>query len=83
MEGLPSIRSEIFSAIINTAAFKLPVTTLGMIDASTIHMRCTNCTLASVVKQLEMLIDQLSQYGQPTTSLVLSIPLTRRFLERR
>ena len=37
----------------------------------------------SSVKQLEMLIDQLSQYGQPTTSLVLSIPLTRRILERR
>ena len=37
----------------------------------------------SSVKQLEMLIDQLSQYGQPTTSLVLSIPLTRRIIERR
>lgn len=37
----------------------------------------------SSVKQLEVLIDQLSQYGQPTTSLVLSIPLTRRILERR
>jgi Lrp/AsnC family leucine-responsive transcriptional regulator len=35
------------------------------------------------VKQLEVLIDQLSQYGQPTTSLVLSIPLTRRILEKR
>src|SRR6266567_5358944 len=35
------------------------------------------------VKQLEVLIDQLSQYGQPTTSLVLSIPLTRRIIERR
>lgn len=37
----------------------------------------------SSVKQLEVLIDQLSQYGQPTTSLVLSIPLTRRILDRR
>jgi Lrp/AsnC family transcriptional regulator, leucine-responsive regulatory protein len=37
----------------------------------------------SSVKQLEILIDQLSQYGQPTTSLVLSIPLTRRIIERR
>jgi len=37
----------------------------------------------SSVKQLEILIDQLSQYGQPTTSLVLSIPLTRRILEKR
>ena len=37
----------------------------------------------SSVKQLEVLIDQLSQYGQPTTSLVLSIPLTRRILEKR
>ena len=37
----------------------------------------------SSVKQLEMLIYQLSQYGQPTTSLVLSVPLTRRILERR
>ena len=37
----------------------------------------------SSVKQLETLIDQLSQYGQPTTSLVLSIPLTRRIIERR
>ena len=37
----------------------------------------------SSVKQLEVLIDQLSQYGQPTTSLVLSIPLTRRIIERR
>jgi len=37
----------------------------------------------SSVKHLEVLIDQLSQYGQPTTSLVLSIPLTRRILERR
>lgn len=35
------------------------------------------------VKHLELLIDQLSQYGQPTTSLVLSIPLTRRILEKR
>ena len=35
------------------------------------------------VKQLEVLIDQLSQYGQPTTSLVLSIPLARRILEKR
>jgi Lrp/AsnC family leucine-responsive transcriptional regulator len=35
------------------------------------------------VKQLEVLIDQLSQYGQPTTSLVLSIPLPRRILEKR
>ena len=35
------------------------------------------------VKQLEVLIDQLSQYGQPTTSLVLSIPLTGRILEKR
>jgi Lrp/AsnC family leucine-responsive transcriptional regulator len=37
----------------------------------------------SSVKQLEVLIDQLSQYGQPTTSLVLSIPLTRRILEKK
>ncbi len=37
----------------------------------------------SSVKHLEILIDQLSQYGQPTTSLVLSIPLTRRILEKR
>lgn len=37
----------------------------------------------SSVKQLEVLIDQLSQYGQPTTSLVLSIPLARRLLEKR
>lgn len=37
----------------------------------------------SSVKQLEVLIDQLSQYGQPTTSLALSIPLTRRILDRR
>ncbi|MGH2481348.1 MAG: Lrp/AsnC family transcriptional regulator [Ktedonobacteraceae bacterium] len=37
----------------------------------------------SSVKHLELLIDQLSQYGQPTTSLVLSIPLTRRILEKR
>ena len=37
----------------------------------------------SSVKQLEVLIDQLSQYGQPTTSLVLSIPLPRRILEKR
>lgn len=37
----------------------------------------------SSVKHLEVLIDQLSQYGQPTTSLVLSIPLTRRILEKR
>ena len=37
----------------------------------------------SSVKQLEVLIDQLSQYGQPTTSLVLSIPLTGRIIERR
>ncbi|WP_268963419.1 hypothetical protein [Reticulibacter mediterranei] len=37
----------------------------------------------SSVKQLEVLIDQLSLYGQPTTSLVLSIPLTRRILEKR
>jgi Lrp/AsnC family leucine-responsive transcriptional regulator len=37
----------------------------------------------SSVKQLEMLIDHLSQYGQPTTSLVLSIPLARRILEKR
>lgn len=37
----------------------------------------------SSVKQMEVLIDQLSQYGQPTTSLVLSIPLTRRILDRR
>ena len=37
----------------------------------------------SSVKQLEILIDQLSQYGQPTTSLVLSVPLTRRILEKR
>ncbi len=35
------------------------------------------------VKQLEILIDQLSQYGQPTTSLVLSIPLAKRILEKR
>ena len=32
---------------------------------------------------LEILIDQLSQYGQPTTSLVLSVPLTRRIVEKR
>jgi len=38
---------------------------------------------ASSVRQLEVLIDQLSQYGQPTTSLVLSIPLTRRIIERK
>lgn len=37
----------------------------------------------SSVKQLEVLIDQLSQYGQPTTSLVLSIPFTRHIGERR
>jgi len=37
----------------------------------------------SSVRQLEVLIDQLSQYGQPTTSLVLSIPLTRRIIERK
>ncbi len=37
----------------------------------------------SSVKHLEILIDQLSQYGQPTTSLVLSIPLARRILEKR
>jgi len=37
----------------------------------------------SSVKQLEILIDQLSQYGQPTTSLVLSVPLTRRIVEKR
>jgi Lrp/AsnC family leucine-responsive transcriptional regulator len=36
----------------------------------------------SSVKQLEALIDQLSQYGQPTTSLVLSIPLARRIVEK-
>ena len=37
----------------------------------------------SSVKHLEVLIDQLSQYGQPTTSLVLSIPLTRRIIAKR
>ena len=37
----------------------------------------------SSVKQPEILIDQLSQYGQPTTSLVLSVPLTRRIVEKR
>lgn len=37
----------------------------------------------SSVKHLEILIDQLSQYGQPTTSLVLSIPLTRRIIAKR
>lgn len=37
----------------------------------------------SSVKQLEGLIDQLSQYGQPTTSLVLSTPLTGRMIEKR
>ncbi len=36
----------------------------------------------SSVKRLESLIDHLSQYGQPTTSLVLSIPLTRRIIEK-
>ncbi|MHB8596400.1 MAG: Lrp/AsnC family transcriptional regulator [Ktedonobacteraceae bacterium] len=37
----------------------------------------------SSVKHLEILIDHLSQYGQPTTSLVLSIPLTRRMIAKR
>ncbi len=37
----------------------------------------------SSVKRLEILIDHLSQYGQPTTSLVLSIPLKRRIIEKR
>ncbi len=37
----------------------------------------------SSVKQLEILIDHLAQYGQPTTSLVLSIPLTRRMIAKR
>jgi Lrp/AsnC family transcriptional regulator, leucine-responsive regulatory protein len=35
------------------------------------------------VKELETLIDQLSQFGEPTTSLVLSIPLDRRILVKR
>ena len=34
----------------------------------------------SSVEHLEELIDHLSQYGQPTTALVLSIPLTRRII---
>jgi Lrp/AsnC family transcriptional regulator, leucine-responsive regulatory protein len=36
----------------------------------------------STVAQLEDLIDQLSHYGQVTTSIVLSVPLARRTIER-
>ncbi len=35
----------------------------------------------SSVEHLEELIDHLSQYGQPTTTLVLSVPLARRRIE--
>jgi Lrp/AsnC family transcriptional regulator, leucine-responsive regulatory protein len=34
----------------------------------------------SSMKHLETLIDRLAQYGQPTTSIVLSSPVTRRIV---
>lgn len=35
----------------------------------------------SSMKHLEKLIDHLAQYGQPTTSIVLSSPVTRRIID--
>jgi hypothetical protein len=43
---------------------------------------CSSRVDLNAIEQLEVLIDQLSQFGQPTTSLVLSIPLARRLLEK-
>ena len=35
------------------------------------------------IEHLEVLIDHFSQYGQPTTSIVLSTPLTRRSIDEQ
>jgi Lrp/AsnC family leucine-responsive transcriptional regulator len=37
----------------------------------------------SSVQHLERLIDDLSQYGQATTSIVMSVPQARRVIEQK
>jgi hypothetical protein len=45
--GGPRIRSEIFSAIMSTGAFRFPAMTCGMIEASAIRSRGTALTRPS------------------------------------